>query len=237
MTERWLPVPGYAGLYEVSDMGNVRSARRRRGSRGGLLKPALTGGPPAKLCVVLYGGTYASRKTRLVHQLVLEAFAGPRPPGELALHGPGGALDNRLANLYWGTGHRNCLDTVRDGTVVRGEKVDGAKLTEAAVLECRRRYAAGEAQTALAAELGINSASMSQVITGRTWAWLPGAAPVDHSRHGAKGEAHPAAKLTAAQAAEIRRRYAAGESQRPLAREFGISQPVVSKVVRGELWK
>lgn len=49
------------------------------------------------------------------------------------------------------------------------------------------------------------------------------------------GENHAAAKLTNEQVVEIRRRYAAGGiSQRPLAAEYGVSQPVISKVIRGE---
>ena len=36
--ERWLPVPGYEGLYEVSNHGNVWSAPRAT-TRGGILKP------------------------------------------------------------------------------------------------------------------------------------------------------------------------------------------------------
>jgi len=37
LRERWLPLPGWVGLYEVSDQGRVRSLRRktRAGMRGG----------------------------------------------------------------------------------------------------------------------------------------------------------------------------------------------------------
>lgn len=36
---------------------------------------------------------------------------------------------------------------------------------------------------------------------------------------------------------EIRRRVAAGESGRSLAKEFGVGQPTVSELVRGVTWK
>ncbi len=235
MNERWLPVPGYEGLYEVSDFGNVRSLHRsfRPRIRGNLLTPAMSG---RYLMVVLY--REKRRKSWLIHQLVLLAFRGARPPEMESLHGPGGRLDNRLANLSYGTRAKNSgPDRVRDGTSNRGERCGTAKLTEAIVLECRRRYAAGEAQQDLTREFGVHPGTMSQAITGKRWAWLPGALPIDRSRHGTKREAHHAAKLTAGDAAEIRRRYATGERQRPLAREFGISQAVVSKITRGELWK
>ena len=44
-----------------------------------------------------------------------------------------------------------------------------------------------------------------------------------------------AAKLTLADAQEIRRRHAAGESQRQLAREYGVSPQAVHRVVLGQV--
>ncbi len=52
-----------------------------------------------------------------------------------------------------------------------------------------------------------------------------------------QGEAHTNAKLTNEQAAEIRRRYKASEYQVPLAKEYGVSQRVISLIVRGESYK
>jgi len=52
-----------------------------------------------------------------------------------------------------------------------------------------------------------------------------------------KGAAHVNSKLTTAQAEEIRRRYADGEYQVPLAKEYGVSQRAISKIVRGETYK
>ncbi len=51
-----------------------------------------------------------------------------------------------------------------------------------------------------------------------------------------KGEKHANAKLTNKQAEEIRKRYAAGEYQVPLAKEYGVSQVVISLIVRGETY-
>lgn len=47
------------------------------------------------------------------------------------------------------------------------------------------------------------------------------------------GEAHPRAKLSDAQVAEIRARYEAGETQTALADAFGVRQAHVSRLVRG----
>jgi hypothetical protein len=109
--ERWHPVVGgYEGLYEVSDLGRVLSVERttRQLARYGpierrvaerLLKPGRdrrTG----HLRVRLYDGDGLAT-TVGVHQLVLAAFVGPRPPGYMAAWRNGDRTDCRLANLRW----------------------------------------------------------------------------------------------------------------------------------------
>src|SRR5258708_27925774 len=111
-------------------------------------------------------------RTWPVHQLVRLAFGGQRPAGLEPLAWPGGHLDDRLVNLRYGTSKENAADRVRDGVANRGERCGTARLTEVVVLECRRRYAAGETQMALAAEFGIKPPTLSNLVTGRTWRHL-----------------------------------------------------------------
>ena len=52
----------------------------------------------------------------LVHRAILEAHAGPCPPGMESCHGPGGSQDNRWPeNLRWDTKSENERDKIRDG--------------------------------------------------------------------------------------------------------------------------
>lgn len=96
--ERWRPIPGYAGFYEVSDAGNVYSLGRSA-AHGNLLKAHVNTAGYRFVRLSKYGRV----KTRTVGSLVLEAFVGqPTAPGARARHGPGGRLDDSLANLSWG---------------------------------------------------------------------------------------------------------------------------------------
>lgn len=52
-----------------------------------------------------------------------------------------------------------------------------------------------------------------------------------------RGDRQPLAKLNSAKVAEIRSRIADGETQRSLARAFGVSQSVISDIKRGVKWK
>lgn len=110
MTEQWLPVVGYEGLYEVSDAGRIRSIPRP-GTRGGILRGDVhpSGYPSVKL-------SRDGRKTHfVVHVLVVTAFRGPRPGLQECRHLNGDPADNRLQNLAWGTSAENKQDMIAHG--------------------------------------------------------------------------------------------------------------------------
>lgn len=105
MRERWKTIVGW-DRFEVSDLGRVRRKSDHY---------------PMSLVTTRKGGyvvVQLSRPTkqRKVHQLVLEAFVGPRPEGTVACHNNGDPADNRLPNLRWGTASANQKDAVAHGT-------------------------------------------------------------------------------------------------------------------------
>jgi len=111
--ERWLPVPGYESLYEVSDHGRVRSLPRQTvsGIRGGTM---LKG---HKLFELEYVQVFLHAQDRgtpfCVHHLVALAFIGPRPDGMEVRHLDGDASNNAAANLEYGTRADNMQDMLR----------------------------------------------------------------------------------------------------------------------------
>ena len=116
-TEQWLAVPGWEGLYEVSDLGHARSLprRTRSGMRGGkVLKP----GPASKYghqkVVFTNGGP--GRYSFQVHQAVMLAFVGPCPEGCEVRHRDSNPRNNALANLEYATRAVNAQDRVMNGT-------------------------------------------------------------------------------------------------------------------------
>jgi hypothetical protein len=112
MSESWRPVVGYFNVYEVSNLGRVRSRDHEvwggpvagfYTKKGRVLRPGI--GSHGYPTVVLGKGN-----TRTVHSLVAEAFLGPCPPGQEVRHSDDNRANPVLENLQYGTRAQNMLD-------------------------------------------------------------------------------------------------------------------------------
>lgn len=121
MIEEWRPVVGYEGLYEVSDLGNVRSVDRwvdypngaRRLHRG---QPLVQQPHPRSGHMSVSLSRNSKIQRGKVHSMVMAAFVGPRPGGADTRHRNGDPADNRLENLRYGSHSDNMYDAVDHGT-------------------------------------------------------------------------------------------------------------------------
>lgn len=118
MEEEWRPVVGWEGLYEVSDLGRVRSIPRLGAGGGGSMR--MRGGQILKRSIE--NGRARVRlcdRERIVRKrvyvLVAEAFLGPRPPGHDVRHLDDVATNDVLTNLAYGTRAENIEDAERNG--------------------------------------------------------------------------------------------------------------------------
>jgi hypothetical protein len=118
--EIWKDIPGYEGLYQVSNVGNVRSLDRvvqgvhetsRRIKGITLTAPSVNG---YKCCSLSTNGVV---QTYQVHQLVAMAFLNHKPQGHTLVvdHINNIRTDNRLENLQL-VSHRHNLSKDKKGT-------------------------------------------------------------------------------------------------------------------------
>src|SRR3546814_20591677 len=116
--EHWLPIPGWEGLYEASDLGRIKSLSRRCRSKDGfrtlkerILKQTIE--PDGYVIVTLHRD--GKQKAFRSHRLTLLTFEGPCPEGMESLHRDGIRSNNRLSNLRWGTRPENREDRQQPG--------------------------------------------------------------------------------------------------------------------------
>lgn len=177
--ETWKPISGLEGLYEVSDLGRVRSLPRMirpraNGLHARYLKPGrilrqFTAHHGYKKVVLSVDGRQVQK---LIHVAVCEAFHGPRPDGHQASHRNGLAGDNRPDNLRWLTTRENNAEKAKHGTVTRGDTNPTAKLDPDIVRAIRRRNKSGDTASQIARDIGVTHNCVAKVIHGKTWGWV-----------------------------------------------------------------
>lgn len=101
-----------------------------------------------------------------VHVMVAETYLGPRPDGQEVAHENGDQMDCRVENLRWSTHLDNMRDRDRHGTVPHGERVFGAKLTEAEVREIR---ASSTGPIELGLRYGVHYKTIIRVRKQQSW--------------------------------------------------------------------
>lgn len=184
--EQWKPIAGFEGLYEVSDLGRVRSLDRvvqcDGGPHAGLVTKhyrgrmlALTPSEQGYINVHLSGN--GQHYTGGVHVLVAREFIpNPRnlPEVDHKTKGKAAKSDNRVTNLQWVTSARNIQKSFEQGRLpLKGIEVGNSKLTPSQVKQIRQQYAAGDRpQHAIAAEFGICQAHVSDIVTRKRWSYV-----------------------------------------------------------------
>lgn len=95
--EEWRPVPGYEGLYEVSNTGRVASLNyKHTGKRRALSQKAEVTGYKT---VLLYKD--GARKTKTVHRIVADAFIPKIKGMDFVNHKDEVKSNNNVNNLEW----------------------------------------------------------------------------------------------------------------------------------------
>lgn len=191
--EIWKPIIGYEGVYEVSNLGRLRSLDRlvRQTNQWGTImvrrfpgKPIasrLRNGYPS---VTLTSGLGVER-TVAVHRLVAEAFVVRTDPAATFVnHINGQKPDVRAVNLEWVTARGNSQHAVATGLYPWGDRNGSrtkpsrrprgivnsqAKLTDEDVKTIRTLRASGMTLQAIASRFPVNFRSIHGIVNRKTW--------------------------------------------------------------------
>ena len=170
--EEWRPVVGYEGLYEVSNLGQVRRVSGKRGTWAGkILRPGIAShGYPT----VALTDHKAHMRSWPLHMLVAYAFLGPRPNGHQVNHKDANRKNPCLANLEYITPSANLqyahdLGAFRHAKYAHGEQSHKSTLTDDAVRDIR---ASGVSLRLLAQRYHVHTSTIHSIKRRKTWAHI-----------------------------------------------------------------
>lgn len=169
--EIWKNIEGYEGLYQVSNLGDVKSLERYRENSSKLTPERILKG------ILNNKGYYSVRlyKNKESHfysvsRLVARTFI-PNPKNKPEVnHINGNVKDNSITNLEWVTHRENIDHAVKTGLTPRGEQNARSKVKESDVKIMREMYAKGGISTrTLSEKFNIGKTAIWQIVTNQTW--------------------------------------------------------------------
>jgi len=242
--ERWLPIAGFEGLYEVSDFGRVRSLDRivesknhpiqqKRLLRGRLLSQTTnkpTGSCYIRKQVKLCKGSNSS--TFNVARLVAQAFIPNSFDHPFVLHLDDDATNNRASNLEWGTHQENCFQAASRDRLKYGQEHWQSSLSDVDRGRAYEMLLGGERINDVAQKFHVSRQSISDLKRGK----IKGYEEIKRARVGLRGAENKRSTLNEQQAIEIKRKLRGGRKCIDLAKEYGVASSTISAIKRGVNW-
>lgn len=101
MAEVWKDIPGYEGIYQVSNLGRVKGLKRKSEAGRNIREKIMR--TPKKSNGYLTVGLFkeGKQKTKDVHRLVAETYIEANDAKNEVNHINGDKRDNRVTNLEW----------------------------------------------------------------------------------------------------------------------------------------
>lgn len=171
--EIWKPVVGYKGIYEVSNMGRLKSLsktiknskNRVYNTKERFFKKTLS---KSGYCVASLWKNGKLTSSARVHRLVMIAFV-PNPIDKpFVNHINGIKTDNRVENLEWCTAKENSIHAVKNGLLnnssALGEKHNYFKLTFNQVIEIRNLRNLGLSNKEIGEKFSVSTDHVSKII-------------------------------------------------------------------------
>lgn len=179
MIENWKELKGHREIYEISDLGNVRT-KTRNGARGKIvlghsLSQHINSTGYFRVSLNLDGRS----KSYFTHRLVAMLFVQKVEGKDCVNHIDGNKLNNRFDNLEWVTPSENQQHAFRTElkkpTLHYGEDSWFHKLTKEDVKYIRAAHKPWDkvfGSKPLAERFGVNQQTITDVVHGRSWSTI-----------------------------------------------------------------
>ena len=168
MKEIWKDIPDYEGVYQVSNLGRIRSLDRyiKRGKsrffKEGQIQKLQNNGNGYLYKQLKHKGKH---RNFYIHRLVSMVFIGERPDGMMICHKDGDTTNNNLDNLRYDTPLENNIDQFRHG-------VEKGKLSNDDVLKVRKMYKDGYKTKEISEFFNVGRWVVQRINNGKNYSWL-----------------------------------------------------------------
>lgn len=163
VNEEWRPIPGYESLYQISNLGRVKSIFKD----GSSSIRALQTGAAGYLTIAL--SKQRKPKTYLIHRLVAASFCANPYNKKIVNHKDGNRQNNKFDNLEWTTIRENNIHGSQFKKKIpysQGSKNIGAKLNEQQVVSI---YQSTDSAKNLAKQFRVSETTIYFIKTKKTW--------------------------------------------------------------------
>ena len=166
--EIWRDIPDYEGIYQVSNLGRIKSLDRyvKRGKSGffkeGQIQKLQNNGNGYLYKQLKHEGRH---RNFYIHRLVLMVFIGERPDGMVICHKDGDTTNNNLNNLRYDTPLENNIDQFRHG-------IEKGKLSNDDVLKVRKMYKDGYKTKEISEFFNVGKWVVQRINSGENYSWL-----------------------------------------------------------------
>lgn len=165
-------IPGYDGLYVISDEGAVFGIKSGSGRRLGRLKSYVN--PRTGYECIQLTDDNGNKKSYSVHKLVCLTYIGQKPDGKEINHKDNNKLNNKLNNLEYVTHSENVMKSFQMGRPVvtpdqKGEAHAKARLTNNDIYEIR---GSSKSIKELSVKYGVCTRHINYIKSGTRWSHL-----------------------------------------------------------------
>lgn len=225
MTVIFKDIPGYEGIYSISECGQVKSLPRLIKSKTGnyyskekIIKLSIgtTGYYFFNVCI------NGKAKSVAIHKMVALTFIGSRPENMDIRHLDGNKLNNHISNLCYGTRQQNIEDTQRHGNF----KITNKKLSEKDIIKIRKSKISYKE---LAKKYNVKINTIKHVRSNISWFDKFGKI----ERNIKRNENHPMAKLSNLQ---VRKILKSNKKYKDIAIKYNVSYSSIEKIKRWYTW-
>jgi hypothetical protein len=152
--ENWKDIKSYEGIYQASDLGNLRSLNYKRTGKIQVLKPALDNKGYLRTAFMKDG----ILKTVKVHRVIAQTFLNTIDDKNQVNHINGIKTDNNLINLEWCNNTENQNHAIKIGLVKQksGNLHHKTKHSDELIIKIYNEYKNGASKRSLAKKYNVD---------------------------------------------------------------------------------